>query len=91
MTEVIKNTDINSAKMNHLAIAANDALPHFARPRKRTDLSKSVKKRMADLKWQIQFTQIQLNRWHALENGRWTSLKSLQKSAKLELQSLMLQ
>ncbi|CAM3802386.1 hypothetical protein [Litorimonas haliclonae] len=91
MKKLVKNDASYTSQVNELAIAANDLEPAYNKTAKVNEFSESVKQRVADLEWQIRFTQIQLNRWHALENGSWTSLKALQKAAKSELNSLMLQ
>jgi len=91
MKDVVKSTDTQIAQVNQLSVAANDTEAMNNRTAQVKGYSSNVSKRIADLKWQINFTQIQLNRWHALENGKWTSLKIMQKTAKLELTSLMLQ
>jgi len=44
--------------------------------------------RMADLQWQINFTQIKLNGFRNKENDEWKHLKSLQNAAKAELKDL---
>jgi len=44
--------------------------------------------RMADLQWQINFTQMKLKRWTNLDNGAWTYLQSLNRAAKAELKDL---
>jgi len=49
----------------------------------------AIANRMADLQWQINFTQIKLNRWKQPENAEWTRLKSMNKAAKAELKDLM--
>ncbi len=91
MKKLVKNVTTHTAQVNELAIAANDIEPVYNKTAKVNEFSESARKRVADLEWQIQFTQIQLNRWHALENGSWKSLKALQKAAKSELNSLILQ
>ena len=48
----------------------------------------AVANRMADLQWQINFTQIKLNRWKQPENLDWAHLKSLNSAAKAELSDL---
>jgi len=48
----------------------------------------AIANRMADLQWQINFTQIKLNRWKQPENAEWTRLKSMNKAAKAELKDL---
>jgi hypothetical protein len=91
MKEYANNSVGNAAKVNQFAVAANDVEPVFNKTAKINKSSDGVKKRVADLEWQIRFTQIHLNRWRALENSGWTSLETLQKSAKQELNSLVLQ
>jgi len=48
----------------------------------------AVTNRMADLQWQINFTEIKLNRWKQPENADWAKLKSLNSAAKAELKDL---
>lgn len=91
MKEVVKSNDAHVAQVSRLSVAANDIEPAGKVSAKVNRSSDNLKKRIADLNWQINFAQIQLNRWHALENGNWTSLKALQKTAKSELNALMLQ
>ena len=45
-------------------------------------------KQIADLEWQVKFTQMKLNLWRDLENGQWTALKELHETAKTELRQL---
>lgn len=44
-----------------------------------------VSKIVADLQWQIKFTEMKLNRWNAPENCRWMNLVRMQEHAKREL------
>jgi len=48
----------------------------------------AIANRIADLQWQINFSQIKLNRWKDQENAEWNRLKSLNKAAKAELKDL---
>lgn len=48
----------------------------------------AVASRIADLQWQINFTQIKLNRFRNHNNDEWTHLKTLNKAAKAELKDL---
>lgn len=91
MKEYANNSVGNTAQVDHFAIAANDVEPVYNKTAKTNKSSEGAKKRIADLEWQIRFTQIQLNRWRALEDSGWTSLEALQKTAKQELNTLMLQ
>lgn len=91
MKELVKDTAGHNAQINQFAVAANDIDPVENKKVNVSDMPKDMRKRISDLEWQIRFTQIHLNRWRALEDGSWTSLKTLQKSAKRELNSLILQ
>lgn len=44
-------------------------------------------RRVADLHWQIQFTQMKLNHWQEQEDCRWMNLVRLQEHAKQKLQA----
>jgi hypothetical protein len=44
-----------------------------------------VSKNIADLQWQIKFTQMKLNHWDEPENCKWMNLVRLQEHAKREL------
>lgn len=44
-----------------------------------------VSKHVADLQWQIRFTQMKLNQWQEQENCRWMNLVQLQEHAKRQL------
>jgi len=48
----------------------------------------AVASRMADLQWQINFTEIKLNRWKQPQDADWAKLKSMNKAAKAELKDL---
>ena len=52
------------------------------------DVQLEVANRMADLQWQINFTQIKLNCWKQAENADWAKLKAMNKAAKAELKDL---
>ena len=52
------------------------------------DIDRAVANRMADLQWQINFTQIKLNRWKNAENADWGKLKAMNKAARAELKDL---
>ena len=52
------------------------------------DIDRAVANRMADLQWQINFTQIKLNRWKNAENADWRKLKAMNKAARAELKDL---
>lgn len=91
MKEFVKNTAETTSQINQFAVAANDIEPVDNKTAKFNNSSKGIQKRVADLEWQIRFTQIHLNRWRGLEDSSWTSLEALQKSAKQELNHLILQ
>ena len=48
----------------------------------------AVANRMADLQWQINFTQIKLNSFRNHQNDEWVHLKALNDAAKAELKDL---
>ena len=48
----------------------------------------AVANRIADLQWQINFTQIKLNGFRNQDNDEWKHLQSLNKAAKAELKDL---
>ena len=48
----------------------------------------AVASRIADLQWQINFTQIKLNGFRNQDNDEWKHLQSLNKAAKAELKDL---
>lgn len=50
----------------------------------------AILKRMSDLEWQINFAEMKLKRWHALDNGQWSHLKDMQTLASAELTRLRL-
>ena len=52
------------------------------------DVQLEVANRMADLQWQINFTQIKLNRWKEAENADWVKLNKMNKAARAELKDL---
>ena len=52
------------------------------------DIDRAVANRMADLQWQINFTQIKLNRWKNAENADWGKLKAMNKAARAELKDI---
>jgi hypothetical protein len=59
--------------------------------KKRYSLANSHKactKQIADLEWQVKFTQMKLNLWRDLENGQWTALKEMHEMAKSELRQI---
>ena len=51
-------------------------------------IDRAVANRMADLQWQINFTQIKLNRGKNAENADWGKLKAMNKAARAELKDL---
>ena len=52
------------------------------------DVQLAVANRMADLQWQINFTQIKLNRWKEAENADWVKFNKMNKAARAELKDL---
>ena len=52
------------------------------------DVQLEVANRMADLQWQINFTQIKLNHWKPAENADWVKLNKMNKAARAELKDL---
>ena len=53
-----------------------------------SDVQLAVANRMADLQWQINFTQIKLNRWKEAKNADWVKLNKMNKAARAELKDL---
>ncbi|NNC37081.1 MAG: hypothetical protein EX271_08665 [Acidimicrobiales bacterium] len=47
-----------------------------------------VSQHVADLQWQIKFTQMKLNQWPEQESCRWMNLVRMQEQAKRELSAV---
>jgi|GEM_PF-5830827 len=74
--EPVKKQDKKTSENNDLPEAELFTLASLHQPETQA---------MADLEWQIRFTQMKLNLWRDLDNGKWDTLKQLNKDAKREL------
>jgi len=50
--------------------------------------TKTPDKRIADLRWRVQFSQLKLTEWRTAHTDAWRKLNALHENAKTELQTL---